>query len=544
MNDQRSFSLTELAEVLSGSDELIHSFLKLHDCEYNFSQDSEQIHVKELKSYGPLLKHILNLDIDSRKLDGFFLGLKLKDQADTQFDLIKPSNDTIINIEFKAAIPHNSIDKQAKEHFRFLRFKYSNPLVYEYIADSDELFVFDRHSEKLEPFSFSNLENVIPNESTGISQLESMRRADFLIAPYNETKKFLKKQYELTDNQKQIRQKILSEETGAFAIEGGPGCGKTLLLLDIITSVQARNKSKDRDISIAMMMGAKPGEGQKQLAAALEIELSWYYGYDDLSSFTNFNVLVFDESQRIPRKLIEDAIAQSTKKLVIFNVDKKQVVHPEEKRADIQGLLETSKQVQVEKLKKSIRINPSLNHFQKRLFDKHAKNAQILDFRDVSASYFNDSEAMCTYLNDRRKEQVVIIEPDTYVTNQTGSVRRPHHYPYSVDVKSVIGQEFDNVILVFDSHLKYVNEKLQYVSEDWYPYMDLSMFYQAITRASGSVEIIVFQNETLYRDIQALLTATRDNSKKDKDQIDLLRKQLSELKVELQTANEKLAARN
>lgn len=420
-----------------------------------------------------------------------------------------------------------------------MRFKYSNPLVYEYIADSDELFVYDRQSEKLEPFSFSNLESVIPNESTGISQLESMQRSDFLIAPYNETKKFLEKQYELTDNQKQIKRKIVSEGTGAFSIKGGPGCGKTLLLLDIITSVQARNKSKDKDISIAMMMGANPGEGQRQLASALGIDLSWYYGYDDLSLFKNFNVLVFDESQRIPKKLIEYAIAQSTKKLVIFNVDKKQVVHPDEKRADIQGLLETSKQVQVEKLKKSIRINPSLNHFQKRLFDKRAKNAQILDFRDVSASYFNNSEAMCTYLNARRNEQAVIIEPDAYVTYQTGSVRRAHHYPYSVDVKSVIGQEFENVILVFDTHLEYVNGKLQYVDEDWYPYMDLSMLYQAITRASGSVEIVVFQNETLYRDIQELLTGTRDNSKKDKDQIDLLQKQLSELKAELQKANEK-----
>lgn len=530
MRDQRSFSIIEISQVLNQSDDLLHSFLKLHDFEYNYSKNTEQISVAELITYKALIDHLLTLKLTSDQLDGFYLGLKLKDQADTQFDLLKPSQDTIINFEIKSDEPHKKVLEQAKDHYRFLRFAFSNPIIFEYVASKDQLFIYSNADSKLIPSQFSVLTQLMPNNHSSIEKLEKLSRSDYLVSPYNQPKEFLRRQYELTDNQKSIRTEILKNKVGAFAVKGGPGTGKTLLLLDLVSKIQ----NAMPDCSVGMIMGAKPGPGQIELATSMNIHLEWFYFLKDLSSMSSCDILVFDESQRIPSTLIKEALDKSDQILEIFNVDKDQVVHPDEQTANIQGLLEEDNRVKVFELKKSIRINPSLNHFQKRLFDKHAAHAQFLDFRDASVSFFADKDLLNQYLDEKRSQDWVILEPDEYVTRQTGSVKHEHLYLYSTDVKDVIGQEFKNVVILFDQYVHYEDDKLQYRKPGFYPYLELQMFYQAITRASNTVEVVVYNNEVLYLEIQRILTATRDRERKDREKISELTAKIHSLKTQLE----------
>ncbi|MQS89717.1 DNA/RNA helicase domain-containing protein [Companilactobacillus mishanensis] len=528
MKDQREFSLLELDQILNESDETIHSFLKLHDCCYNFRKDSEQVDIKELKTYHNLIVHLMELNHDNQKLDGFFLGLKLNDQADTQFDLLKPSKDTIINFEFKKEMPKKGISKQVMDHYRFLKFVYPRPLIFEYIEDKDELYKYDAKSNSLALISYNEALNLVPLENTNIKQLEGLTRSDFLVSPYNQPDHFLKGQYELTAPQKDIKKKVLNCTSGVFEIKGGPGSGKTLLLLDILASERFQ-----KNHTVGMIMGASPGQGQIDLANSLNIKLHRFYFVNDLSIFDECDVIVFDEGQRIPLSLIREAIALSKDKLIIINVDAGQVIHPHEKEENIQEFLDKDQKVKTFHLKKSIRINPKLDHFQKRLFDRKSKQAQFLDFNEVSVTFFKSKKIMNEYLDKRRNQHTKILEPDEYVTQGTGNIKHKHLYKYSEDVKSVIGQEFKDVIIIFNSDVKYQNNQLMYFGNEFYPYMEMKMFYQAITRASRSVEIIIYDNTQLYLEIQSILTATRDSKRKDNVTIASLQKQIHELKKKI-----------
>ncbi|MCG5037717.1 DUF2075 domain-containing protein [Lactiplantibacillus plantarum] len=108
-------------------------------------------------------------------------------------------------------------------------------------------------------------------------------------------------------------------------IEGGPGSGKTLLLIDIIREYRQRN------LKVGMVMGAKTSSGQKQLMESLGVSLYWYYELANLTPLLEKDILVFDEAQRIPGNLIDEALALPNNVSKIFSIDKEQIVHPEEK---------------------------------------------------------------------------------------------------------------------------------------------------------------------------------------------------------------------
>ncbi|ORI79435.1 hypothetical protein BMS90_06765 [Leuconostoc mesenteroides subsp. mesenteroides] len=309
MRHQKEVSLLELLNVINtNNDNLIHSYLKLHDYEYNFIKNKEQIDIKELTSYKTLLDHLITVLSPAQSL-GFHLGFKLKDQANTQFDLLKVANDTVVNIEFKSETPNKKISKQATEHFRFLSMVFSRVIILEHLASTDELWIYDDKSKEMKLISYDKVKKLIPNDSTDLRVLSDLSRSDFLVAPYNEPEKFMKSAYELTSDQKEISHKIVSNATDMSMISktnhmsminGGPGSGKTLLLIDIVREL------KKRDFSIGMVMGARPSSGQKELMEKLDVSLYWYYNLESLSPLIDKDVLVFDETQRITQNIIDE----------------------------------------------------------------------------------------------------------------------------------------------------------------------------------------------------------------------------------------------
>ncbi len=404
---------------------------------------------------------------------------------------------------------------------------YSNVIVVEYLASTDELCKYAPETGTMEAIGYSELAKIIPKGSGSIEKLANMTRADFLVSPYNEPHKFLKSVYELTGAQKNIEQEILKTEKGSFVIIGGAGSGKTLLLLDII------RKLKNKQKKIVLIMGAKPSQNQNILAKELGIELYWYYNLDTLTSLKGYDVLAFDESQRVPKKLIDEALRSDENILKIFNVDEKQVVHPTEKQRDIQGLLEHYPGVKVNKLKQSVRINQQLDSFQKRLFDQHASKATLLNYSDVRLRYFSDLHQACKYVEMIANTGVQVIEADEYIAS-SGAKKHAHKFRRSVNVKDVIGQEFEDILISFDEYSYYIDDgKLLNTSAEYYPYLDDKMFYEAITRASHSVEIVIIKNPELFVTVQHLLTMTRDIERKKQNELKELRRENQQLKVKL-----------
>lgn len=537
MSHQNEVSLIELFNVISsGNNDLVHSYLKIHDFEYNYEFDKEQIKVSELNSYKNLLKHMVT-ELSPSQTSGFYLGFKLKDQANTQFDLLKVANETVVNIEFKSDEPDKGILSQASEHHRILSMAFNRIIVLEHLATTDELFCYDSSNKKMVLVPYNRLKDIIPNDSTGLNKLIKMTRSDFLVAPYNEPQKFLRSSYQLTTNQNNIKSAILKSGKGMSMIKGGPGSGKTLLLVDIVRELQSKG------FSIGMVMGAKPSSGQKLLMETMGVSLYWYYTLSSLEPLLDKDVLVFDETQRITQNIIDEVKKLTSDKIVVFSIDQQQVVHPEEKDREVQKQLEDIiDDKQIYELKQSVRINPELNSFYHRLLNKKYRGAPVSTFDNAAVRYFNDENDAKTYIQSKRDSGSVVIESDEYITQSTNRKTRKKEVEVSKNTKDVIGQEFRDVLLVFDQYVDYgEDDKLFVKNHGYYPYYDEKMIFQAITRASNSLEIVILNNLELYIALQGLLTRSRDSHKKNLDKKNELKEQVKSLKLRVDELEHQLA---
>ena len=96
---------------------------------------------------------------------------------------------------------------------------------------------------------------------------------------------------------------------------------------------------------------------------------------------------------------------------------------------------------------------------------------------------------------------------DWKIINYTPDNNKLKHSKYHIDgeenTHEIIGQEFDNVVVVIDDTFLYTRNKLS-VNELGY-YDKLNMFYQNITRARNKINIVILNNkEVLNRCLEVL----------------------------------------
>lgn len=531
MQFQKTVNLLELESVLGLDDYLIKSYLRIHDCNYKFDSDTPQMKISELKSYLPLVKK-LNETLDVSQLNNFALGFKLNNQVNTEFDLLRACEDTVVNIEIKSKIPNNKkIEKQAFEHYTLLNIKFENVHVITFVDSTNELFVFNPKYKKLEKKTFDEIRDLFPAGDDDLQKLENSRSSDFLISPYNDGNKFLKGLYILNGEQIDVRNKVLKGKSNNFVISGGAGTGKTLLLLDILKYYVKQGKK------IAMILGVHPCEELKKISMELRFSVDFFYVVSDLNFkelLDNCDILFFDESQLMDRKMIETAIESST--TTIFSVDEVQIFHNEEMKRDIESFLkEKIDDSFFFRLKKSVRRNKELHSFEDRLLTGTSKNG-LFDYYNVGINLFYNTDDAKKYIKDKcEREGFKCIEPNEYTDKISGYRTLFKFSENSVPSKSVIGQEFNKVIVIFteiDSYNK--NGELRFGStiiRD-YPYMIDKMLYEAITRACDYLDIVIIGNQTLYKKIQTILTLRRFREEAKNQTIKELEKQITQIKKE------------
>ena len=83
------------------------------------------------------------------------------------------------------------------------------------------------------------------NDSEIIDEL--FNPSDYLVSPFNTTRKFLNNEYFLTHQQEELKTKVIeslnSSEIAKFiSITGGAGTGKTLLIYDIAKQLKEKGK--------------------------------------------------------------------------------------------------------------------------------------------------------------------------------------------------------------------------------------------------------------------------------------------------------------
>ena len=125
----------------------------------------------------------------------------------------------------------------------------------------------------------------------------------------------------------------------------------------------------------------------------------------------------------------------------------------------------------------------------------------------------------------KRYENYESIEVASYRTVTTGTIYNKKIYSSSKDGFTVIGREYENVIVPIDGRTYYNRNKLEFKHIGYYyPYIGINGLFQAITRVKKNLLFVVVNNKEIYTEIQELINwEKRRNQKRVSNRLKLLR---------------------
>lgn len=440
------------------------------------------------------------LENEFYNLDYFYLDFKIP-QINCEFDLLRISKESVVNIELKRTLKVEKAKKQLTDHYFYLNFLELPTHCFTYVADENQFYFIDNEG----CFVLTSIDNVIEklNEQKDFKKInlhELFSPKKFLVSPFNSYKKFIEKKYILTERQMEIKKQVLNlyEEKTKYlfiGITGNPGTGKTLLTYDL-----AHTLINDEQRVLIIHCG-ELNKGQRRLNSLHKWCIKGIAEFDSfIDEIKNYDVIIFDECQRNKRHQF-DALTEEIKKnnkLCVFSYDQKQCFSNAEFKRNISAIIENELKAEVYTLTNNIRINEELSSFIDNLFDKRKYNQNML-YPNVELIYFNNVNLAKSHIR-------FLIVQDWEVFNYTGSFfdkleYEKYQFDFNENAHKIIGQEFDNIVGIID-HSFFYN---QYSMLESRPipksagYNLDKMLYQILTRARLKIKLVVIGNKDIYK---------------------------------------------
>lgn len=454
----------------------------------------------ELDDMGKLLITMEASRVSAEDLSDFYVGYKIP-QIGKEFDLLRFGQASIVNIEIKREGAAEKIKTQLLRNNYYLSFIGRQVYAFAFVSSSSTLYFLGDDGE-LKNTDAAHLLSVLADQGSGSEPTPDVlfNPSDYLVSPFNSTKKFLANEYFLTHQQEQFKSGILSSidaETGTIfvGITGSAGTGKTLLTFDIAKHLYEKKKN------VLIIHCGQLNEGHRALVhQGWKISSIKYHQNCDLNPV---DLLIIDEAQRIQQPQLDNIVerAKLAKCVCIFSYDKVQTLSTWEELGDMAGKISAIPSINVYKLSEKIRSNKEIANFIKMLFNRSAFT-QIQSSRNIRISYFANSEDAKKYLIglDSRKWEVLRFTPSQY--------NAEHHEKYfaaaSKTSHEVIGQEFDGVAIAMDKFFAYdAAGNLVYRGGAYYA--PTKMLFQNITRARRRLDLIIINNEEILKRCLSIL---------------------------------------
>ena len=448
---------------------------------------------EEVNDLASLVKSLCVHTSNKNIFNQFYVGYKIP-QIGKEFDLLRFGKDCIINIELKQTSTPEKILKQLKRNNYYLSF--INGKIYNFCFQSDiERLFYLSDKDELENVDFSYLIKLLEGQKIDdITNIDNLfNPSNYLVSPFNSTEKFIKNEYFLTKQQETFKSEILKAiedktTTSFISITGSAGTGKTLLTYDIAKELRLDGK-KPLIIHCGILNN---GQDKLKNKHGWDITSIKYYYTHELS---DYDVVIIDEAQRIYpdqlNKIVEKI--QSVKGNCIFSYDKSQTLATWEEKRNIDDCINKISSIVSYKLTEKIRTNKEIALFMKALF--YSKSAiKQLSKDNIQLDYFKNIEDAKDYLGTLNCEEWKIIR-------FTPSQYDPEHHKKYSDIShesshSVIGQEFENVVITIDNFFYYdENGELSYRSNTYYD--AAKMLFQNITRTRKRLNIVIIDNSEL-----------------------------------------------
>lgn len=435
-----------------------------------------------------LLKANNNISIVNR----YYLGYSIP-QIGKEFDLLRFGHNYIINIEIKTESSIEKILKQQQKNKYYLSFLDKPLHIYTFISNENKLYklVIRNNGDEIEEITFNELCNILMSqEVVTFNNIDDLfNPSDYLVSPFNSPEKFMSEGYFLTVQQeqiyKEIQTKLSDTVTNFIALTGGAGTGKTLLTYHIAKETIQRGKK-------VLFLHCAPLNSGHQI---LMDEYNWSIYMPKYAPNTiDFDLIIIDEAQRMYPYQFDKYIREvrTLNKKCIFSYDEKQYLRDNEKQYHTKERIEKELLCTPYKLTDKIRTNKEIAYFIRQLFNIK-KNIPNIDYTNIELTYCKDCYSAKLLLQE-------LLERGWKTPNYTPGTRSFFHYEayLSNDTESahsVVGQEFNNVVVVIDESFKY-NSQGDLIADNTY-YSQRQMLYQIITRTRKKLHIVIINNEVM-----------------------------------------------
>lgn len=437
-----------------------------------------------------------------KSFEKFYVGYKIP-QIGKEFDLLRFGKKSIVNIEIKRTSSVENIRKQLQRNSYYLGFAGLKLYTFAFVSGTQELYAL-KADGGLEHSDIESLVEILDRQmvSDSGSPDSLFDPSQYLVSPFNSTKRFLAGEYFLTHQQEEVKSKTLGSLEKAkavcpsfIAITGSAGTGKTLLTYDIVRQLMKEGKR-------ALILHC----GQLNDGHALLANHGWEISpikAHKARELADFDLVVIDEAQRIYDDQLDDIVARVKLAKIgcVFSYDKVQTLSTWEAKNNAAGKIEGIASIESHKLSEKIRTNKEIAVFIKMLLNMK-KNLPLQNNGNIEINYFNNTDDAKKFLEnlDSSHWEVLRFTPSQYYDE--------HHEKYFERGRKtshqVIGQEFDAVAIAVDEYFGYdASGDLVYGGRAYYA--PTKMLFQNITRARKRLNLVIINNrEVLNRCMEIL----------------------------------------
>ena len=398
-----------------------------------------------------------------------------------EFDLLKLNSDTVINIELKSHnVGRDRIKYQLQLNRNYLASLNRSIRSYTYISNEDTLYRLSNSGNLIEETWETLIGDIAKMSDCIEDNIEQFFKEDqYLISPLTDPDRFLKGNYFLTSQQKDIKKQILTAIRNRHAHDrslgimqgftGLPGTGKTLLLYDLAMELTSQKKV------CVLHFGSFPDE-MKMLDTRLK-RIDFYACADTptLPELKGYSCIMVDEGHRMNRELLNSLrqYSQSTDTPVIISYDYEAIISPDERPQDMGEVIDSMDGFIKYRLTNRIRMNSELSSYICCMM-RCTGNHRMRSYPSVSLYYANDE-----------KEAGLMLSTNT-----------ASGYTYISDNSQATCREFDRVVMLIDESFSYDDEG--FLRSKPAGELRVRRLFHGLNRARNALSVIVVNNPAVF----------------------------------------------
>ncbi|ALS38485.1 hypothetical protein ABID30_002206 [Enterococcus rotai] len=497
--------------------------------------------------------------------EGFLLSYKIP-QIGEEFDLLKMGSNYHINIELKSDLDLDKMKKQLIRKMSYLSALDVESYCISFSSEQNRFFQLNQDFllEEISVEKLAEIINKQEYEKLTLENIDAFfEPSNYLISPFNTVDKFINDEYFLTNHQEKIKKEILKKiemDEYFFMLEGGAGTGKTLLLYDIIKNMSENElvlhvgNLNDGHLKLRNEYGFnihpvyKLNENINENINIIFVDESQRIREKQLKQIVHYCTLnkvpcIFslDKEQCLHNSEIEydvkSKLESITNKGNKFKLTEK--IRSNEELANFIKLFLKTPINQTKNLSKDdvnscfetfLDLNidfssddlanfiKTVNRIAKNYDGKISEKSFSKDFvkfinslrqeinisvpnryNNIEIKYFSNMDNAKKYVSFKSKNG---FKPLTYATSQYGKEPLDRLVTDDETPHKVIGQEFENVIVILDKNFGYKpnsNGKYEvFTGTSNSYYHSVKMFFQNITRSRKKISIVIVDNMELF----------------------------------------------